>query len=74
MDKLKKARNDKGWTMAYVAGQLGISESFYCQLENRTRGMSLKMAFKIAKVFGMMVVDLFSEDDFEVLSPTGTDN
>ena len=57
--QLRKARMAKGITQKKIATIVGISESYYCQLENGTRRMSLPLARKIAMVLDMGLDELF---------------
>ena len=52
MDWLKKKRADKSMTLADVAKKTGISESYYCQIENGARNAPVHTAKKIAAVLG----------------------
>ena len=44
-----------------MASMLGISQSFYSQIEHKSRTLTYKMAVKIAKVFNKKPDDLFYE-------------
>lgn len=47
-----------------MADKLGISESYYCQLENNKRRMSLNIALDIASILKMTPNDIFLPDNF----------
>lgn len=49
--KLKELRMKKGYTVLQMSKKLGISPSYYSQLENRKRQLSYEQAYHIAKVF-----------------------
>lgn len=57
---LKNKRKDKGMTMKALGEELGVSESYYCAIENGSRKaeLSLPMAQKIAAVFGITVDEI----------------
>ena len=57
---LKKQRTDKGMTMKEVGAKLGVSESYYCAIENGSRKaeLSLPMAKKLSEVFGVTVDEI----------------
>lgn len=40
---LKQAREDKGLTMKQISNQLGITESYYCCIENGTRQKNMDL-------------------------------
>jgi len=63
VEKLKKLRGEAGITQKEMAKKLGISESYYCLLENEKRRMPLNMALKIASILETTPNDVF-------LSPT----
>lgn len=50
-EKLRKMRLEKNYTMQNIADMLGISKSFYSQIENGNRTLTYKMAVSIAKIF-----------------------
>ena len=49
---LKEIRDSKEMTMKTVAVAAGISECYYSQIENGSRGCSVTVAKKIAEVLG----------------------
>lgn len=59
MEALKKLRKQKGWTLDYVAKELGISKSFYSQIENGKRTLTYKMAYNISKLFKLKPDKIF---------------
>jgi len=59
MLKLKAARKAAGLTQVEIAKRLGISDSFYSQLENGKRRLSLKMALDIAAILKKTPNELF---------------
>lgn len=84
MLKLKAAREEAGLTQAEIASILGISNSFYSQLENGKRRLSLKMALDIAAILKKTPNELFLPCDLAkcqevvkaapaTLNPTGTE-
>ncbi len=78
VNKLKTSRENAGLTQAQMAEKLNISESYYCQLENGTRRMSLDNAVKISSILKTTLNDIFLGNNFakcqeDYLSPTGTD-
>ena len=57
---LKVRRKAKGLTMKELGAELGISESYYCAIENGSRKaeLSLPIAKKLAEVFEMTVDEI----------------
>lgn len=49
---MKEIRKTKGFTMKDVAESAGISESYYCTIENGSRNCPVETAKKIAVVLG----------------------
>ena len=62
MNELKKYRNKKNYSCDQMAKLLGISKTYYWQIEKGTRRVTYDMAIKIANVFGVMPDDLFYEE------------
>jgi len=57
--KLKLLRIQKRLTTSEIAKQIGISQGYYCMLENGTRRLYYDTAQKIASVFGLKPDDIF---------------
>jgi len=57
--KLIKIREKNNFTHEYVAKSIGISRSFYTQIEQGTRRPSVKVLLKIASFFGLTVEEIF---------------
>lgn len=78
LKKLKMLRKQEKYTQMEMAGRLGISESYYCQLENGNRKMSLENALKIASILKKTPNEIFLPADFAERQQdtplTGTDN
>lgn len=60
--KLREFRIQKKYTMEDMAKKLGISKSFYSQIEYGNRTLTYKMAYKIAKIFKKRPDYIFYED------------
>lgn len=54
---LRDARQKRGFTMKQLAGELHISESYYCSIENgyRQRDMDISLVSKISAALKMPV-------------------
>ena len=59
MEKLKKLRKETGLTVYDMAKKLGITASFYSQIENKKRRLFYDMAIKIAQIFDEKPDNLF---------------
>lgn len=55
---LKSLRNDRGWTLDYVAELSGTSKGYLSQLENGRRQPSTATLETLAEVFRVRVIDL----------------
>ena len=63
-EKLIKFRKDAGLTQKNIAEKLGISESYYCQLENGNRRMPLQIALDISAILNKTPNDIFLASNF----------
>lgn len=61
MKRLYEYRIKNNLTYQQMANILGISKTYYWQIENEKRGLSYKMSLKIAEVFKLKPDDLFYE-------------
>lgn len=64
MNKLKQFREEAGLTQKQIAEKLGVSESYYCQLENNKRRMPLQLALDISAILKKTPNDIFLPDNF----------
>lgn len=57
---LKKAREALGYTQLEVANQLGISQNYYCDIENGSRQRELKatIALALSEILNIPINDL----------------
>jgi DNA-binding XRE family transcriptional regulator len=56
---LKELREKVGWTKIRAAEELGFSKSYYGDVENEKKGISVKMMHAIMKVFKVEYVDFY---------------
>ena len=61
-NKLRELRLANKYTVQNMADMIGISKSFYSQLENCKRRLLYDMAIRIAAVFKMKPDELFYKD------------
>jgi transcriptional regulator with XRE-family HTH domain len=59
---LRRVRHRHGLTLAAVAAQAGMSESFLSQLERGRTGVSLDSLTRLTQALGIRVADLFEPD------------
>lgn len=62
MNKLKVARINNKLTHQEMALKLGLSKSYYWQLENKKRKLSYAMAVRISSIFKLKPDDLFYDE------------
>ena len=63
--KLREKRIKKGYTYQKMAEMLGISKTFYYQIEMQDRNLSYNMAIKIADIFNVKPDTIFYNDYIE---------
>lgn len=59
---LKTIRVKKNLTMKQISQQVGITESYYCLLENGLRRPSVPVAKRLGEVLGFDWSELFEND------------
>jgi putative transcriptional regulator len=62
---LKRWRSKEGWDQEEAAKKLGISKRHYYHLESGSRNVTMTMATKISKVFGVTFDDIYLKSDAE---------
>lgn len=72
MKRLQELRGKRELTQDDVARVVGISRSFYTQIENGTRTPSLRVAMRLAHLFGVPIEEIFLPSNV-ASSSTGTD-
>lgn len=60
---LKTLRKKKGLTCENIASSVGISKTYYWQIENNKRRLHYDTAKKIAKIFNLKPDDIFYKDN-----------
>lgn len=63
LENIKKLREEKGMTQKSLADEIGISESFYCQLEGGKRRLTIDYAIKIANALSKSLDEIFLNID-----------
>ncbi|MCK7614899.1 helix-turn-helix transcriptional regulator [Roseibium sediminicola] len=60
---LKRLRAEQGWSQADLAEKLDVSRQTVIALERGRYDPSLKLAFRLSKVFGLPIEQLFEPDE-----------
>ena len=60
-ENIRRIREDKGLTQAYVAEQAGISQAMLCQIERGTKNPSLQVGKEIADILGCELSSLLRQ-------------
>lgn len=63
-NKLREMRLKNKYTTQVMANKIGISKSFYSQIETGSRRLTYNMAIRIADVFKRKPDLIFYEDEF----------
>lgn len=61
-NRLKVLRAERNWTQADLAGALGVSRQTVNAIEAERYDPSLPLAFKLARVFGKGIEEIFEDD------------
>lgn len=61
---LKSARESKGYTQQYVADSIGISQNYYCDIENGIRQKEIKavLMFKLSELLEIPIKTMIDEE------------
>lgn len=62
-NRLKVLRAERNWSQAKLADELDVSRQTINAIERGKYDPSLPLAFKIAKLFGSTIEDIFTPDD-----------
>jgi len=61
-NRIKVLRAEKNWSQAELAERISIARQSLNAIENGKADPSLPLGMRIAKVFGVKVEDVFSDD------------
>jgi putative transcriptional regulator len=64
-NRLRVLRAEHRWSQADLAERLGVSRQTVNAIETEKYDPSLPLAFKIARVFGMRIEELFQDEAAE---------
>ena len=59
-ENIRRIREEKDMTQAFVAKQAGISQAMLCQIERGTKNPSLQIGKEIADILGCDIDSLIS--------------
>ena len=62
-NRLKSLRAELGWSQQLLADKLEVSRQSVNAIETGRYDPSLPLAFKIARVFGRPIAEIFIEDE-----------
>ncbi len=62
-NRLEELRSGKGWTQQELSDRLRVSRQTVISLEQGRYNPSLVLAFRIARVFGLLIEDIFSDEE-----------
>lgn len=60
---LAALRAERGWSQATLAAELGVSRQTVISIEKGRFDPSLPLAFRIARLFGLRIEDVFTPVD-----------
>jgi putative transcriptional regulator len=58
-NRIRVLRAERDWTQEHLADKLGVSRQTVNSIENGKYDPSLPLAFKIARLFGLKIEDVF---------------
>jgi putative transcriptional regulator len=61
-NRLRELRGERGLSQAELGGRVGVSRQAINLVENGKHDPSLSLAFAIARVFGLPVESIFTEE------------
>lgn len=62
-NRLRELRDGRGWSQGELAERLDVSRQTINALETGKYDPSLPLAFRIARLFGQRIEDIFLPDD-----------
>jgi putative transcriptional regulator len=62
-NRLKVLRAERDWSQAELGGRLGVSRHAIIAIETGKHDPSLPLAFKIARLFGQSIEEIFDDGE-----------
>ena len=72
-NRLKVIRAERNWSQADLAARLGVSRQTINAIETEKYDPSLPLAFKVARLVGMKIEDIFSDETSNDNEPSVSD-
>jgi putative transcriptional regulator len=64
--RLRELRRERGWSQAYLAERLEVSRQSVNAIETGRYDPSLPLAFRIARLFGKRIEEIFEDGRLQV--------
>jgi putative transcriptional regulator len=61
-NRLKVLRAERDWSQAELGGRVGVSRQAVNAIETGKHDPSLPLAFRLARVFGLSIEEVFEDD------------
>ncbi len=61
-NRLRDLRGERGWSQAFLAAKLEVSRQSVNAIETGKYDPSLPLAFRISRLFGMPIEQIFAQD------------
>ena len=61
-NRLRVLRAERGWSQAELGGRLGVSRQAVNAIETGKHDPSLPLAFRLARLFGLGIEEIFEDD------------
>jgi len=62
-NRLRELRAERGWSQAELGVRVGVSRQAIIAVEGERFDPSLPLAFKLARLFGLTIEDIFEPDE-----------
>lgn len=62
-NRLRVLRAERGWSQAELGGHIGVSRQAVNAIETGKHDPSLPLAFKLARLFGMTIEEIFKDGE-----------
>ena len=63
-NRLKILRAERDWSQAELGGRLGVSRQAVNAIETGKHDPSLPLAFRIARLFGLTIEEIFDDGEY----------
>jgi putative transcriptional regulator len=60
-NSVRELRSERGWSQAHLAEKLEVSRQSVNAIETGRYDPSLPLAFRIARIFGLKIEDIFED-------------